>query len=57
MSDHGGETATTDGGTGSQAPSCPYGHGTRWVFVRYGKEYVCGKCGARIVDFPGVALS
>jgi hypothetical protein len=36
------------------APECPYGH-KGWVFKRY-SELVCGRCGTRIVKFPGVAL-
>ncbi len=35
-------------------PACPYNH-PGWVFKRY-NEYVCGRCGTRILNFPGVAL-
>jgi uncharacterized protein (DUF983 family) len=35
-------------------PECPYCH-KGWVFKRY-NELVCGRCGTRIVNFPGVAL-
>jgi hypothetical protein len=55
--DQGGEQSTYDGGIGDDTPMCPYGHGTSWVYIRYGKEYVCAKCGVRIVNFPGVALT
>ena len=42
-------------GSQSDAPqSCPFGH-KGWVYKRY-NEYVCGRCGVRIVNFPGVRV-
>jgi len=31
---------------------CVYGH-KGWLFLRYGREIVCGRCGVRMVNVPG----
>jgi len=58
MAEDGHSSAEAETGYGevpSGEPKCPYNH-PGWVFKRY-NEYVCGRCGTRIVNFPGVALS
>jgi len=43
------------GPTTDAADECPYGH-KGWIFLRYGKERVCARCGVRLVNMPGRQL-